>query len=409
VRKAILILAVIGGLLAIIAGVSLGVTFALAASLGSRSAASTPLMAATIALSIAAIGIGLGALLARAGWQALAGKPGRAFTISAWFWWLLAFIIVLIAGQLLFGRGIDVLLPVFHILAAAFPPLMFLALAVGAARQIGQTSERAATGALAWGGLGGTGIALVLEGIAGLLALLVAMLWLSAVRPDLLEQLQRWALEMQQTGELPDLGPLREVVSSPLVALAGIAFASGFVPLVEELAKSLATPIVALTGRRLSRLDGFLIGVAAGAGFALVEGVFNGSLGLAAQDTWATAMLARGGAAAMHCIASGFLGLAWQAVLTERRWLRALGFALLGMLLHGAWNMAALGMSFSSVRPAVGAGAAFWRNMRVIGVVGFLGSLWLLAVALLAWLPRQLSASPVTPAVVELEEGGLAQ
>ena len=80
-------------------------------------------------------------------------------------------------------------------------------------------------------------------------------------------------------------------------------------------------PLIAGTGRRLTRLDGFLFGVAAGVGFAIVEGILNGTLALRMSGAWAGLMVFRGSAAAMHCLASGLVGLGWQAILVERRWL----------------------------------------------------------------------------------------
>ena len=68
-----------------------------------------------------------------------------------------------------------------------------------------------------------------------------------------------------------------------------------------------------------------------GAGFAIVEGILNGTLALRMSGSWAGLMVFRGAAAAMHCLASGLAGLGWQAILVERRWLRGIGLGLLAV------------------------------------------------------------------------------
>jgi hypothetical protein len=52
-----------------------------------------------------------------------------------------------------------------------------------------------------------------------------------------------------------------------------------------------------------------LLGVVAGASYALVEGALNGSMALRMTEVWAGLMILRGAAATMHCLASR---LGWQ-------------------------------------------------------------------------------------------------
>jgi PrsW family intramembrane metalloprotease len=151
----------------------------------------------------------------------------------------------------------------------------------------------------------------------------------------------------------------------------------------------LAVPLVAGAGRRLTRLDGFLFGVAAGAGFAIVEGILNGTLALRISGSWASLMIFRGSAAAMHCLASGLVGLGWQAIIVERRWLRGLGLGLLAVILHGAWNASAGIISLNSLQAAGTGGLGDMARMGVNGLlVMFMGVLWLAVVSGLALIPR---------------------
>ncbi len=250
---------------------------------------------------------------------------------------------------------------------------------------------RSTWGSLAWGGLGGVGLGFFAEALALVFVVVVASVILSVARPDLLAQLEAWATEMQQGGGVPDPASL-EWLASPLAVLGILLFASVFVPVVEELAKSLAVPIVGGLGRRLTRLDGFLLGVAAGAGFAVSEGMLNGALGLVEPSGWAGTMLTRGGASAMHCLASGLFGLGWQAVISERRFMRGVGLAALSVGLHGLWNAGAVAVGVSGlVPPTVGFGALGLRDVQAFFIGAALVVLWLLAVVTLAWLPRRLT------------------
>ncbi len=435
-RKPILVLAVIAGVAALLSGLAAGgvVLFGI---LVSSNLEMFDLLTISLGFAVAAAGIGLGALLVWHGWRALAGHPGATFALPRWGWWLLAFALVLLAGHLLISARIDFFVPALHVLAALIPPLLYLALAAGAARrggrlvavggffarpeprseplarpETGQSAlnagqdalldrevrlpspgvpARSTWGSLAWGGLGGVGLGFFTEALALVVLVVAVSVILSVARPDLLAQLEAWATQMQQGGAMPDVASM-EWLASPLAVLGILLFASGFVPIVEELAKSLAVPIVGLAGRRLTRLEGFLLGVAAGAGFAMVEGMLNGALGLVEPSGWAGTMLTRGGASAMHCLASGLFGLGWQAVISERRFVRGAGLAALSMALHGLWNAGAVAVGLSGlVPPTVGFGALGLRDVQAFFIGAALVVLWLLAVVTLAWLPRRLT------------------
>jgi RsiW-degrading membrane proteinase PrsW (M82 family) len=172
------------------------------------------------------------------------------------------------------------------------------------------------------------------------------------------------------------------------LGLFGIAVAA---PLVEEFAKSLAIPLLALAGHRPGRLAGFALGVAAGAGFAALEGITTGSLALMGGGSWALLMLVRGAAATMHCLASGLAGLGWQALITEGRWLRGLGLGLSAIALHGAWNAAAGVQTLQSLSVIAGQGSPGpLAGLGLVLPVGFLAALWLGVLIALMALPRHL-------------------
>ena len=216
---------------------------------------------------------------------------------------------------------------------------------------------------------------------------LLVYLWLEATNPGIGERIMTWAAGQLGNGTgTPDLGPLLNLTSSPILVLALFALFGGIAPLIEEFTKALSIPFVVASGRDLSRLDGFLLGVAAGAGFATVEAVGYGLAGLAAPTSWAVVMLLRGGTAAIHCLASGLTGLGWQAILSEGKWGRGLGFGLLGLALHSAWNIGAGLQLMISVR-SISGGVSGPGAAQMIGVVAIAGGMLMIVAGAVIALP----------------------
>ena len=278
----------------------------------------------TVAVAVGVFALGCGASLVWVGSCAIFDLPDRPFRMATWVWWLMAWLAILIAGQAtLNGNGLLSLLPAFHLLAGVLAAFLFLAMAMGAARGsqrfvLGQS--RAAIGSLAWGAVGGAGIAMLLEILLIAAMAVVVGFWLAATQPELAALLRNWMAEqLRNPGLTLDIQPLAGWLRSPPVALGALTLLCVVVPLVEETTKSVALPLVFLTGTRLTRLQSFLVGVAAGAGFAMLESILNGALGLANPREWAGLMLVRSGTAGLHCLASGLAGLSWQAILTERQ------------------------------------------------------------------------------------------
>jgi RsiW-degrading membrane proteinase PrsW (M82 family) len=235
-------------------------------------------------------------------------------------------------------------------------------------------------------------LGIVAEVILVTIATVILLLWLAVADPEIMRELQAAAMDFQKSGDLQELSALFPYLTSPLAVLGILGGIGVIVPLIEEGAKGLAVPLIAGTGRRLTRLDGFLFGAAAGAGFTLVEGVMNGVLALSLPDEWALVMAVRAGTAAIHCGATALCGLGWQAVLSERRLARGLGLGLAAVALHGAWNLFAgaqtlLGMQSLTEAPAGG-------SILGLLLVGGMGTVWVVAVLLLALLPRRLALGP---------------
>jgi RsiW-degrading membrane proteinase PrsW (M82 family) len=394
-RKLILILSIAVGLATAAVGPLLGGALVVMAWLGRARESGELLQAVTIAAGLILLSLGFGLALAWAGWSALRGRPARGFRLPRWGWWLLALVVALGMGQAAFSAEILPLVPVAHIAAGVLPAFLFLSVALGSARRGGGAiTTRPAIGSLAWGGLGGVGLAMVLEVILVLIAVVAFVLWMSVTDPALIGKLQAGVLEFQESGELrQELSNLMPYLTSPLVMLGILGGIAVVVPLLEEGVKSLAVPLVALTGRSLTRLDGFLLGAAAGAGFALFEGVMNGILTLSVPGGWAPLMAARAGTAAIHCCATGLAGLGWEAVLTERRWARGVGLGAAALALHGVWNLLAGAQTLLGLRDlgSTGGAAPGGQSPLTLLLVGFMGLVWVGAVLILALLPRRLA------------------
>ena len=400
-RKPLLILAVIGGLLAALGGLASEAVLAALYWLGRDAVRTDPAVFGSLALAVAMIGVGLGLMLAWAGWQALGGAPGGRFLLPRWGWCLLALAVVLGLGQVALTKDLAWLAAIAHVLVAALGVCLALAWTLGATRRDGGVAERPMLGSLAWGGLGAVGMALAAEVIILLIAAAVAGVYLALVQPDYLQRLQEWVAI--RPGEMPDPGALAPLVRSPWVWLAALGGACVLVPLIEEAAKSLAVPLIVASGQRPTALDGFLFGAAAGAGFALFEAAANGALALREGNVWWAMMIVRLGATGMHILASGLTGLAWQQGLVGRRWVRAGGLGLLAVMLHGAWNFCSLGITMIGLGATTsGEGIAPIGGLIAAALAGALAVLFMGVFIALSVIPRQL-ARTVQPSVSTAE------
>jgi hypothetical protein len=400
-RKTLLILAVIGGLVAALGGLAIEAVLATLYWLGREAIRAEPAVSGALALTVAMIGVGLGLLLAWAGWQALRGVPGGTFSLPRWGWFLLGLAVVLGLGQVALARDVAWLAALSHVLAAALGVCLALAWILGAARRGSGVAARPMIGSLAWGGLGAVGIAFAAEAIVMLIAVAGAGVYLVVARPDFLQHLKEWMAI--RPGEMPDPGALTPLVRSPWVWLAAFGGACVLVPLIEEAAKSLAVPLIVVSGQRPAALDGFLFGAAAGAGFALFESAANGALALGQGSGWSALMLVRLGATGMHILASGLTGLAWQQGLVEDRWVRAGGLGLLAVVLHGAWNLFALGITVIGLGTATsGEGIAQIGGLIALALAGVLMMLVVGIFIALSVIPRRLARAS-RPAMSMLE------
>ena len=338
-------------------------------------------------LSLLVLGVCLGLPLA---WQAIAGlrgKTSKRFALPlAWGLGLvILYLAALAGGQAVLSLKLApaITLPPFHVLALALPPLLCLWGVAALAKEPQFTWRRL------WGGLGGGAFGAV--GLAFAIELFLLVLGLVAIA-IVLGASPAWAERLRQSqlapGGLADSPLVRSLIRNPIVIFMLLVSFSLAVPLIEETTKSLV-PALAGAWRGLSATQIFLWGVASGAGFAVVEGLLNGSL---SSEGWASVALLRIGASAMHCLTAGLTGWGWGQVWTQRRWLRLLLAYGVAIALHGAWNTVSIGMAVASV--AFGPGTL--QNTLVVGALGVLILLTLGEIIALMAIAKRLGGSNPT-------------
>ncbi len=293
--------------------------------------------------TVALLGGGFGVLTLWQGINIIRGRPSRpaatVFPPSIVFGALLVLALTIGTATLAFQTLAAWLFPVWHFIAASCIPLIFLSYA---ARRLGKTSDwRTLFASLSWGALGVTSIVLVIELVVGTVCILLIaiVLMLDPEVRTLLDQLDpRTLLERDPA----NLASAIQILIHPWVIVVILVYFALIVPVIEEAFKTL---IVAFGDpARLTLARAILWGVGAGAGFALIENIFNTS---ALQIVWALAMLMRVGATTMHIVNGVLMGRGWYAARVERRWSQ-LGIAfVISVLVHGLWNALTIALGTS--------------------------------------------------------------
>jgi RsiW-degrading membrane proteinase PrsW (M82 family) len=238
-----------------------------------------------------------------------------------------------VGGGAIAAAGIGQIMLVTHtadfywlvfVLAAALPPLTAVALA--SQRLGGVTTWRRMSAGLLAGSFLGPTIALFLT---GLVTVLVVLLILPL----------RELLAQMIASE-----PIERLFFSPMLVL-GLIETAVVAPIVKELAKPVA---VVLLGKRLTRpSEAFLVGMAGGLGFAIVENMLYAS---SAATEWAHIVALRTIGGALHPLNAGLVALGWYGVIHGLAGARErlIGFYGLAVGFHALWN-GGLGILYSGV------------------------------------------------------------
>ncbi len=348
------------------------------------------LLRATAGASFAALGVGLGLPLAWQGLNSLRGLPSRLF--RPWPARVLAavFVVALILGQVVLALDLlpALTFPPFYVLGAVLPPLFFLTF-VGRSLAEGDIRWRDVVLQLASGAFLATFGAFGLEAVFGLLSMAIVFT-LAALTPGGAAWFQELSAHLQNPRWFQSPENSYDLLLSPPILIALGLIVLVIVPLTEEMFKSLG--VVIMSYRRPSKARAFLWGLAGGAGFALAEGLFSGALSL---EDWGGLAILRVGAAAMHCLGGGLMGLGWHYLFATRRPWRLLGAYAASVSLHSLWNAAAFGMivvSFSIVSSAADEVGLALGSLVTLALTAFLSLLAFLAILLIFYLTRWLQA-----------------
>jgi hypothetical protein len=344
--------------------------------------------------SVAALTLGLGLVLSYHARRSLRGRPSQVFRPPSPWLVILIFVPCLILGQAVLSLVHSALFtslafPPFHIVAAVGPALAVLAF-VGRRTRAG--SWRTVSLELSHGALLAPMSAFAIE-LMALLLLVLLVSFIVALSPGGVERLMDLSLKLQNPAWLQDPANLVGIVLSPGVLTIIVVIFVFVAPLAEELFKGLG--VLFLRHRLQGDGQALLWGVACGAGFAAAESLFNGSVAL---EAWWVVMVMRCGAALMHCVSTGLMGLGWYGAVVNKRLRRLLGTYVASAGLHALWNGAAIGIVVLSLlmfaRPddATTQGLA---GLTVFGLLAFLFLLVALMALVLAYLTVRAGRGPV--------------
>ncbi len=301
-----------------------------------------------------ALGIGLSVGGVR-GWQR---RPSpRFYPRRGWLVFLLAGILVACLAALLPKiTQTDLVFSLFHFALIGLPGLFLfslLSLAAGSdvAMSLRQWVVAAAAGA-------STIVVAIPAELIGLLASAAVGAGATLLLPggadriaDLMRVLERWS-ERPPTDETE----IFAILASPTVLITLVLTLAVITPVVEELGKTLLLGVVGIW-RRPSLAASFVWGAACGLGFAWLEGISNGAIGLTGTGAWLGGVGLRVFATAMHCLTSGVVGLGWGWFWQGHRWRLLLAYAV-AIIFHGLWNFAVVlglgGVGLTGSAPGVG-------------------------------------------------------
>ena len=324
-RLAVIIISIVGSVLAIFGGLG-SILFLLLFIIGSAASLTGHLITGAqyfsalltfIAFAIAGV-VGGGFSLYHS-IRGILNKRSASFKLP-WFWiFLILYAFVLGTGFALQANGQEVAFPALIsfliILAAIFPALALLALAVRRLhRPEWATTWRRFTLALTSGATLGIGLALSLE---------LALVFLVVRGTNATN-----ALQCIENPTSPDCGTFAAFdLIFIIVAIIG--------PIVEETVKPLGVALY--IGRIRGPAEAFLLGMASGIGFALVETV--GYIGSGYHD-WLAVAIERTDAGLVHGVGAGMVTLGWYYLTHAKshRFLKAFGCWFYAVLQHFVLN-----------------------------------------------------------------------
>ncbi|HEY7984059.1 MAG TPA: PrsW family glutamic-type intramembrane protease, partial [Ktedonobacterales bacterium] len=368
----------IGSALLVLGGLALLGLLLLDTAVGARFSLAS--LAGSVGLIVAAVAGGGGGLYL--GITALLKRPSVRLSLpSAWLW--LAATAVTIGGAIVLWNAqpapgpLAAILPLF-MLAGALPAATILAYT--AQRLDSPTTWRHMLVSLVYGAVVATLLASIIEGV--LFVALVVVLSRFGVNVTFGESF------------IQNFDP-----SNPIQVLMFVLVASVVAPVVEEGFKPLGA--VFLLPRVRGPAEAFLLGLAAGEGFAVIETLTYFGLG---QADWINVAIDRIGAGLLHGVGAGMGALGWYYVFRGKgvplRWLRGFGALAYAVVQHAIFNASGLigivppiGRWLSSPAPLVWLGTLPIERSFVVELV-----LYSLVFGMLTFMTGRLRHAPQSPA-----------
>jgi hypothetical protein len=321
------------------------------------------------------------------GYQGMQGKiqERKDKPLGGWIYVGLLFPLALGTGYLAFNRGVlpSLLGPLAHISAATIPVVFVLAILL---RKGSPISAKRIWGQFLAGLWASPMVAFIVEILAAIPLIIIAFatLFQEINSQGLIEDFSR----PEQWADPYLVTQVQELTNQPLILFLIMAFLIVFVPMAEEVIKTIG--IWPVTRRGFSQSQAFIGGAIAGAGYGLFEAFFLGQPGV----SWVPVMIARAGATMMHMITTALTSLGIARSRESGRWSHALRYYFGAVLLHSLWNISALGVGViilfqedftpSNLQP----GLSFLSNaagvvLLTFSLIAFLG-IWLIPGKLLA-------------------------
>ncbi len=226
------------------------------------------------------------------------------------------------------------ILPFLHILAVSLP-IFWTAFLTGSG--LPPLPPRRAWGVFAASLTLGPIIIMLLEVLVMIFFMIAAVVFI-LFQPAWVEVISQIALRLSQTPNETVLERnILPYLVKPGVALPVLLYVAVFVPLIEEALKPIGVWLLLPSG--LSGLQGFVIGLISGAGYALFESLL---LATTAGD-WMTVVIGRAATGLLHIANCGLVGWAVAEAFgskprpkgaIRRMW----GAYFLAVALHGSWN-----------------------------------------------------------------------
>jgi RsiW-degrading membrane proteinase PrsW (M82 family) len=195
----------------------------------------------------------------------------------------------------------------------------------------------------------GTSLSIITEIMLVIVGLVVVAGYIG-LHPELLAAIKHITDQITNASSIDTiLTAIEPWLNNPLVFLLALLFFSGFTPVIEETAKSLA--VWTVFDHLDSPAQGFVIGAFSGAGF----GLFESLLASATPDSsWGATLMIRGGSTMMHIMTASLTG--WGIAFLHagptgaRRIVRTLAMYAVAISMHGLWNASVVMIAFGGLR-----------------------------------------------------------